>query len=259
MKGCRPVLWSRSDATRSADGSLIADNRLVLLACLLLAGCAALPQPEIAPVLAEVPHDFPLPYYHQKSATDVFEVTEAALTIKTYRAGWLKNLAHAHVMTTDTLTGFIHIDPEDTVSRANLYFRPYDLILDDPEARAEAGPEFSSHRSPKDIAATRQRMLGPRQLNSNDYPFIQIFVQPGGSAKQAALEIGVRDYLARKTVPISWHKDARQLTVNSEFRIRHDELGLQPYSAFAGALAVAQQIEVSLALVAIRADAMTAN
>jgi hypothetical protein len=153
-------------------------------------------------------------------------------------------------MTTDTLSGFIHIDPESQGSRADLYFRPYDLILDDPKTRADSGPEFSSHRSADDIAATKQRMLGPRQLDSNDHPFIRILVRPGRSEGEVVLEIAVRDQLARKTVPVSWHRDSQGLTVNSKFKIRHDELGLRPYSAFAGALAVAQQVDVSVVLFA---------
>lgn len=231
----------------------------MLLASLLLAGCAALPQPEITPVRELSPDNFPFAYYQQASPADVFKVVAASLTLKTYRAGWLKSLAHAHVMTTDTLTGFVHVDPQGEGSRADLYFRPYDLILDDPEIRAAAGPEFASKRSQGDIVATRQRMLGPRQLDSNGHPFIKILVLPGQTAEEVVLEIAVRGHAARKVVPVTWHLDGGELSVNSEFQLQHRELGLRPYSAFAGALAVAEGIDVLLKLTASRVDLTTSN
>ena len=220
----------------------------MLLAALLLAGCAALPQPEIAPVTVAVPADFPFERYLRQDQGQVFAVDQSELVIKTYRAGWLKGLAHSHVLTGSTLNGLISVDPAGNASMADLYFRPYDLVLDEPAARAAAGPEFDSVRTDKDIAATRLRMLGPRLLDSNDYPFIRIHVAPGPTPDQVLLSIVLRSRTTTMPLPVEWSISAERLEVRASFRLTHADLGLKPYSAFAGALAVAQSVDITLTL-----------
>jgi len=220
----------------------------LLLAVILLAGCAALPQPEISPVAVDVPADFPFSRYLQRPPGQVFSVDQSELVIKTYRAGWLKGLAHSHVLTASTLNGLIFLDPAGRASMADLYFRPYDLVLDDPQARAAAGPEFESIRTESDVAATRLRMLGPRLLDSNDHPFIRIHVAPGPAPGEVLLSIVLRSQTTTRLMPVEWSDSAERLEVRASFRLTHAELGLKPYSAFAGALAVAEPVDVMVAL-----------
>ena len=213
---------------------------------LLLSGCAALPQPPVNPVTVEVPEDFPIERYRSASGGRVFRVDDASLTLKTYRAGWLKSLAHNHVMTTSEFTGLIFLSPEHDRSFADIYFRPYDLVLDEPAARAAAGPGFESVRDDDDIAATRSRMLGPKLLASNAHPFINVRVSPGPADDQLSLTISLRDEQIDKVVPVSWYMAEGKLNAESEFQLSHSELKLKPYSAFANALAVADQIDVTI-------------
>lgn len=242
-------MLSRSAAVNPDAESPIAERTWwLLLAVFLLAGCAALPQPEINPVSVDVPADFPFDQYRRHRDGQVFAVDQSELVIRTYRAGWLKDLAHSHVLTASTLNGLIFVDPAGDASMADLYFRPYDLILDEAEARAAAGPEFESVRSEADIAATRLRMLGPRLLDSNDHPFIRIHVAPGRPPDEVLLSIVLRSHTTTRPVPVEWSISAERLEVSASFRLTHAELGLQPYSAFAGALAVAQPVDVTLIL-----------
>lgn len=238
-----------SDAFGLDAESPIADRTwCLLLAVLLLAGCAALPQPQIAPVTVDVPADFPFDRYLQRPAGQVFLVDQSELVIKTYRAGWLKGLAHSHVLTTSTLKGLVLLDPAGKASMADLYFRPYDLVLDDPEVRAAAGPEFAPVRTESDVAATRLRMLGPRLLHSNDHPFIRLHVEPGRASGEVLLSIVLRSHTATRLMPVEWSISAERLEVRASFRLTHAELGLKPYTAFAGALAVADSVDVVVAL-----------
>lgn len=222
------------------------ENFRPAILCLLLSGCAALPQPPINPVTVEVPADFPAEQYRSAGAGRVFRIDDALLTLKTYRAGWLRGLAHNHVMTTTKFNGLIYLSSEPGRSFADTYFRPYDLVLDEPAARTAAGPGFESVRDDDDIAATRSRMLGPKLLASNAHPFISVHVSPGPSDDQLLLTISLRDEQVDKIVPISWYVEEGRLNAESEFQLSHGDLKLKPYSAFASALAVADQIDVTI-------------
>jgi len=213
--------------------------------CVVLGGCALLPQPEIVEPLIETPTG----WTSAKAASYV--VDEAQLILYTYRAGWLKDLAHNHVMTTTKLAGAIDLAEPISHSSASIYFRPWDLILDEPAARAAAGAGFESERTPADIAATRTRMLGPQGFASNDHPFVVIEVSWVNDSR-VGLAVSFRDAVVDLEAPVSWSHDQERLSVTADFELSHRTLGIAPYSAFAGAIAVADTISVRLSLSAER-------
>jgi len=216
---------------------------------LFVAGCAALPQPEVLPPAAEVPPGYAEP----RGTGTLYRIDRAALTLYTYRAGWLAGLAHNHVMETDAVEGAIRLTEPRSGSMARLYFRPWDLILDDRAARDTAGPGFESERSAADIAATRSRMLGPKGFDTNNHPFVVVDVR-WADETSAALSIRFRDQSVDRQIPISWQIDEQRIEASADFEIDHTTLGIRPYSAFAGAMAVAEPIRVRLVLSAVRAS-----
>ncbi|MGE0621408.1 MAG: hypothetical protein AB7I04_07890 [Pseudomonadales bacterium] len=218
---------------------------LLLLAS--IAGCAALPQPEVHAPLLDVPPGYEVP----PGAGTLYRIDRADLTLHTYRAGWLSGLAHNHVMETDTVRGDIRLSEPLSASAARLYFRPWDLVLDDPDARAAAGPGFESERTAADIAATRTRMLGPRGFDSNDHPFVVADVR-WADETALALTLHFRDRQVEVRAPAQWQISAQRIDASAGFDIDHTELGIRPYSAFAGAIAVAEPIRVRIVLSALR-------
>lgn len=221
-----------------------------LTACLIgsgLTACALLPQPGIDPPTAQTPT---LP---TESAADAvrYRVEKAELIIHTYRGGWLSGMAHNHVMTTTDLQGDIHLAPAIESSQAVLYFRPYDLILDDPVERVAAGEGFESVRTEQDISATRTRMLGPNGFHSNAHPFV--LTEVGWlDETQVELAIELRGERVDLQVPVTWSLEGDRIQVSADFETGHRVLGLKPYSAFAGAIAVADPIRIQLKLSARR-------
>jgi hypothetical protein len=210
---------------------------------LVLSGCALLPQPDVEPPTTAAP---PLRIEIPVGSTR-YEVDRAELVIHTFRAGWLQGQAHNHVMTTDRLSGDIYLaDPLES-SAAIVSFRPWDLILDDPAARAAAGPGFESERSAADIEATRTRMLGPRGFHTNDFPFVLAEVR-WHDEDHAAVHIALRGDRFVFVVPLQWTIEGERIEVDADFELSHRALGLTPYSAFAGAIAVADRIRVQLSL-----------
>lgn len=217
---------------------------------LILSGCALLPQPEILP-----PRETEPPRAAQPENTSHYRITEADLEIHTFSAGWLAHLAHAHVLETSALSGDVFLAEPVSGSTARLYFRPWDLQLDEPASRAAAGAGFESTRSEADIAATRTRMLGPRGFDSNRFSWVIVDVR-WADTEQVALAIRFRDATYELEVPFSWSIREDQIQARADFELEHRDLGLRPYSAFAGAIAVAEPIRVQLTLSARPASSL---
>ncbi len=218
-----------------------------LILTLASSACALLPQPVVLAPADNIPSDW------AASASDpgIIQIDRAELELHTYRAGWLSGLAHNHVIETTALYGDIHLAEPIEGSTARLYFRPWDLVLDDPVSRNDAGAGFESTRTPEDIRATRTRMLGPRGFDSNDYPFVLVTVH-WQDKDHAALTLNFRGAQYSFAVPIVWSLSGSQLTARADFEITHGSLGLTPYSAFAGAIAVAEPIRIQFELSATR-------
>ncbi|MEM8767008.1 MAG: hypothetical protein AAGE43_06175 [Pseudomonadota bacterium] len=216
---------------------------LALLVMLALSGCAALPQPEVFQPTAEAPDELPA----APPDTTRYRIKTADLEIHTYRAGWQAGRAHNHVMETTAVSGEIYLAEPIEVSKAIVYFRPWDLILDDPASRAAAGEGFESKRSAADIEATRLRMLGPKGFDTNNHPFVYVHVA-WSDRDSLALEIEFRGSRYPFTVPADWTLDEDRLELTADFELTHAALGIEPYSAFAGALAVAEEIRVQISL-----------
>jgi hypothetical protein len=215
---------------------------LLIIAC-VLSGCALLPQPDVLPPDGTL---VPNPATAPADATG-YRIDAAELEIHTFRAGWLSGLAHNHVIETDVVIGRIDLADPIERSRAALYFRPWDLVLDDPATRAAAGSGFESERSAADIAATRTRMLGPRGFDSNQHPWVAIDVR-WQDADHAALTIGFRGREIPVVVPLTWSREGGTLRAAADFELSHRALGIRPYSAFAGAIAVADPIRIQIRL-----------
>lgn len=220
-------------------------ERLLSLALvLLLSGCALMPQPDVYPPEPGLPA--PAAPAAPPAAT-AYRIVAADLEIHTYRAGWLAGMAHNHVMETTAVSGEIHLGEDIENSTARLYFRPWDLELDNPASRAAAGAGFESSRTAEDIAATRTRMLGPRGFDSNGHPFVVIDVA-WRAERVAALTIRFRDAAYELDVPVTWELSDGRLDAAADFELSHRALGIRPYSAFAGALAVAEPIRIQLSV-----------
>lgn len=222
--------------------------RCCLLSLTLLTGaCALLPQPSIQEPVAGAPAEWVAPSVDAQ----IFRIEHARLELHTYRAGWLSGLAHNHVMETEALHGEIHLTDPIADSTARLYFRPWDLLLDDPASRKAAGAGFESARTAEDIAATRTRMLGPRGFDSNQSPYVTAIIHWLDESR-IELEISFRGEAYQFQVPLNWSQSRDAITASADFEISHQALDLKPYSAFAGAIAVAEPIRVQLEVSASR-------
>jgi len=227
----------------------------IALATIVLVACQHRTAPPTAPAPSEFPADFPTHFYASEPADAVYRVIPArsSLTVKVYRAGPLAALGHNHVVNSASADGFIYLADDLANARADFFVPVDSFVVDDPTARAAAGPDFATQPSASDIAGTREHMLGPALLDAAAFPYIRVHVAPlhvGEQSTRVSVSIDVHGKSVTLPVDVAWHRTDHELSIVAQFSVDHATLGLEPYSALGGALRVADSIDVGIALVA---------
>ena len=227
---------------------------LTVLLLTAVASCAPRPPAPAAPVAA-VPPGFPSSFYSTVPREDAFRIvpSHSKLTVKVYRAGALASLGHNHVIASRQVDGFVYLADDMNKARADLFVPVASFVVDDAAERAAAGPDFDSQPTPSDIEGTRANMLGPKLLNAELWPFVVLHVVPshiGPESTQVQLSITVHDHVAVIPVDAHWQRNGNELEIQSTFNVNHATLGLEPFSTLGGALHVADQISVSVSILA---------
>jgi hypothetical protein len=141
------------------------------------------------------------------------------------------------------------------LSQVELMLPVASLVVDDPEQRRAAGPEFQSVPKPQDIAATRRNMLGPRVLDAAQYPLVRVRGRLIGGRLpdfEAELAIEVRGAVRRIVVPVRVEIGPVEIVAVGELRLRQSDFGIQPYSVLMGNLRVQDEFLIRYRLVAVR-------
>jgi polyisoprenoid-binding protein YceI len=227
----------------------------------LLFACAAIAA--TATHGASVPATFPAQLYANAPPATVFRVDpqRSWLQLRIYRAGALSKLGHNHIIT-GALAGAIAVPADATARTADLYVEVAALVVDAPAARAAAGEGFTSTPSEGDIERTRKNMLGDKVLDAAAHPFITAHITQlvaGDETSDVRLALTIRDHTAVMTVPVVRHGNGDELSIQAHFTTDHATLGLKPFSALFGALAVAERIDVEISLVALRGQIKSAG
>jgi len=177
---------------------------------------------------------------------------DSVLKIFVYRGGLLKAFGHDHLISTTMINGgLLYTMPLSPAAAFKLTVPVDDLVVDDPEQRKAAGGRFSAPVPDKDRSGTRRNMLGNRVLDAAHYPDINISGHwLAGSPSQAtvAMTLGLRDKLAKYSVPVAIRVQNDRLMVTGTLHMNQTELGITPFSILGGALQVADGIDVSFSL-----------
>ncbi len=220
------------------------------------ASCAPrAPAPAATPPVSGFPTDFPASFYSTVPREESYRIisTRSSLTLKVYRTGPLASLGHNHIIASRDLDGFVYLADDLGKARADLFVPVAGFIVDDAAARAAAGADFAMQPTPSDIDGTRANMLGPKLLDAQAWPYIVVHAVPlhvEPDSTQVQLSIRTRDHVALVAVDMHWSRKGNELTAEAEFVIDHATLGLEPFSALGGALRVADQIGISVSIVA---------
>lgn len=184
------------------------------------------------------------------------DVQASRLVVRVYRDGPLASLGHNHVLVFPEVSGDIVLPRDRTLAHGELAVAVESVRVDEREARASAGPDFARPVSASDIAGTREHLLGAAQLDAARYPSITVTVEAASGGPEAFV-LNVRIVLCGRATEQQLPATARiadgVLTADGEVELRQTALGLQPYTALLGALAVRDAIVLEYHLLA-RAD-----
>lgn len=172
-----------------------------------------------------------------------------------YRAGAFGRFGHNHVVSAGELAGRVVVDRGELAkSTFELEIPVASLVVDDPRLRSGLGDDFSSVPSEKDVEGTRRNMLSERVLDGERHALLRVTgVGPIGTASGQTLTLTVH-LLGREialTVPTSVTIADGELVAAGEFRLTHDELGMQPFSVMGGALQVGNPLDFAYRVIAV--------
>jgi polyisoprenoid-binding protein YceI len=186
-----------------------------------------------------------------------FDVSPRAslLTILAFRGGTLAKVGHNHVIASHDVSGTFYVPDDVTHSTFELRIPVGQLVIDEPDLRAKEGPDF-----PKDVPdsakeGTRRNMLSEGLLNGGQYPDISLVSQhidviTPGSQVRADVEVTVRGQTHTVSVPVTYSLTNGELVASGEFPLKQTDLGLTPFTAMLGALAVQDEMRVRFRFVA---------
>lgn len=178
---------------------------------------------------------------------------ESELRILVFSAGALGALGHNHVISSHALDGNVHVGPSPADSRFELSLPVASLVVDEPEARAAAGPAFEGEVGEEDRQGTRGNMLGDKLLDAARYPEVRILsASISGEFPRmtvhAQVEIKGSSHEVLLPASVAFYGD--RLVAIGRAKVAHAELGLKPFSAALGTLRVADEIAFRYRIVA---------
>jgi polyisoprenoid-binding protein YceI len=177
------------------------------------------------------------------------------LSILAFRGGTLAKVGHNHVIASHDITGAFYVPDDVSRSSFELHVPVTQLAIDEPELRAKEGPDFPTDVPESAKEGTRRNMLSEALLNGTQYPDITLVSQridatAGGSQVRADVQVTVRGQTHTVSVPVVYSLANGELTASGELTLKQTDLGLTPFSALLGALAVQDEMRVKFRIVA---------
>jgi YceI-like domain len=178
-----------------------------------------------------------------------FAIDEDAsvVTMLVRRGGKLSAFGHMHVVTSGSESGRVWLGTTPDLSGFEIRLPVEEFVVDDPQARAAAGPEFAANVPEDARTGTRQNMLGPDVLDAARYPEVVVgsigvlSSLPPSTVKARIVVHGVQQEIE---VPVETRIDAGAIAAKGSFRIRQSDFGIKPFSIVGGAIAVEDEVEI---------------
>ncbi|HEX5056399.1 MAG TPA: YceI family protein [Gammaproteobacteria bacterium] len=206
----------------------------------MLAACAV--QPE-KPEVVEIPFDPAA----KGAPTHVVDSANSSARIRVYRAGAISGLGHNHIVLARDIRGEAWLGTEPAAAAFHLVLPVAAFVVDPPDLRAQAGPDFASKPSLEDVNGTRNNMLGERVLNAAQYPELEIWserIRGSGDELTADVVVSARGQLSRVSVPVVINTSASATVAQGSFSLRQTDIGITPFSILMGAIAVRDELEI---------------
>lgn len=227
---------------------------LAVASVVAVAGCG--PRRSDAPPSAPVAIDAsPAPTIPQHATRYEIDAERSIVTLHVYRAGRLARLGHNHVITSGHETGIAWSNGEPAGSGFEVRVPVARLVVDDPGARAAAGPDFPGELPEAAREGTRRNMLRPEVLDGERHAEIVVSADSlAGTWEQplALADVMLRGERRSVEVPITLVRGPDAIVATGRFRILQSAFGITPFNVGGGALQVADEVDVSFEIHAIR-------
>lgn len=226
---------------------------LALSFCALLLGSCVSPKPfPTAPAPSGMAAGYPADL--QGARLYKLSPEQSKLHILVYRAGAMAQLGHNHVVSSNSLSGYVWLHDSLARSGFDIVMPVNDLIVDDPASRTAEGEDFPLNVTEDGRAGTKRNMLLPTALDGEHYPAIHLrSLNINGSRERPELtvQITIKDQRRAVRVPMQLRQAANSLRAVGQFDIKQTDFGLMPQSAMLGALLVQDQLTITFDLVAM--------
>lgn len=192
----------------------------------------------------------------QTPGTYAIDPVASEIHWRIYKAGAFARFGHNHVIAIAEPTGTVTVASALADSRVELEFAVAELSIDDADLRARYGEDFESVPSEEDIAGTHTNMLTEQVLNGEVFPSISLVgtgLSGVGPGQTIDLTVSLLGRSVNLTVPLDVAFDAAGVHATAQFRLQHEDLGMEPFSVMMGALQVAPEIDFTVDIRARRA------
>ncbi|AJQ93325.1 YceI family protein [Gynuella sunshinyii] len=181
----------------------------------------------------------------------IIDSQQSYLHILTGRAGPLKAFSHRHVIELGPLIGQIQYQPQGT-STSELVLSPATFLVDRPETTARY-PDIWGEETVKESAAkgTKKNMLSDKLLDAANFPVVTVDInleQQENTVFETTVTIKGQSFTFQ--IPGKLTVNENDLTATTEFTLTHEQLGLKPFKAMGGAIAVGDEINFLVHIVA---------
>lgn len=218
-----------------------------VMVLVLLSGCAAIPSDSERAELAGL--DWPArPDRDDEARIFQVDTERSELRVIVAPAGSLARLGHHHVIGGAVWSGELVVG--ESVF-ADLAVTVDALEVDRPAWRRDEGLDSIDEEA---IEGTRRNLLGPKVLDAENHPRIEIrSIERVGPEWQADVtaRVRVRGRVSEWRVPVTVHRQGERVIVGGALDIDQTALGLDPFSAAGGALRVADRMRVRFRIVAV--------
>ncbi|MFO1406148.1 MAG: YceI family protein [Steroidobacteraceae bacterium] len=184
----------------------------------------------------------------------VLDPARSRLEARVYRAGPFARLGHNHVVTAVGATGEAWVGATPDASGFAIVVPVASLVVDDPAARAAAGPDFGGEVSSSAREGTYANMTRAEVLDLAGHPTITLRcdgLQGRWESPVAPVDVTLRGVTRRIDVPLEVSRSEGAVSASGEFRIRQSDFGITPFSVAGGAIQVADEVTLSFSVVAV--------
>jgi polyisoprenoid-binding protein YceI len=173
--------------------------------------------------------------------------------ILVYRGGAMARLGHNHALSSQSVTGDLHLHPDLSKTQLRLSLPVASLDVDDAAVRATEGEDFAASVPQDAREGTKRNLLRADVLDAEHFPTIDLqasAVAGTRNAPQLTMRIALKGVTRELLVPVTVEESGSTLVAAGEFSIKQTDFGITPFSVALGALQVQDAVRIRFRLVA---------